>query len=130
MKKFFLFFPLLLWAVMMMAEQALVPAMIVHGTDGNRQVVQLDATDVTDLVVLQTGQSLMVDVPESHVAGLRSITFAMVNAEDISAIESTETPLVRSVEKVIRDGQVIIRLQTHSGSILEYDIKGNKLTTK
>ena len=116
-----------------MAEpiQSLVPAMIVHGTDGNKQVVQLDATDVTDLVVLQTSQSLSVDVPESHVSGVRSIVFAMVAPEEIEeAIENTETPIIRSVEKVVRDGQVIIRLQTQKGSIIEYNIQGNQITTK
>ena len=111
--KLFSFLQLLLWAVMAMAESvpSVVPAMIVHGTDGGRQVVQLDATDVTDLVVMQTGQSLSVDVPESHVSGVRSIVFAMVTPEEIGeAFENTETPIVRSVEKVVREGQVIIRL--------------------
>ena len=133
MNKKLLFLPLLLWAVTVMAEpiQSLVPAMIVHGTDGNKQVVQLDATDVTDLVVLQTSQSLSVDVPESHVSGVRSIVFAMVAPEEIEeAIENTETPIIRSVEKVVRDGQVIIRLQTQKGSIIEYNIQGNQITTK
>ena len=131
--KLFFFLPLLLWAVMVMAESkpSVVPAMIVHGTDGNKQVVQLDATDVTDIIVLQNGQSLSVDVPEYQISGVRSIIFAMVDASEItSAIESTETPIVRGVEKVLRDGQVIIRLQMQNGTILEYDIQGNQLTTK
>ena len=132
-KLFTLFSSLLLWATMMMAApiQSLVPAMIVHGMDGNKQVVQLDAIDVTDLVVLQTSQSLSVDVPESHVSGVRSIVFAMVTPEEIGeAIDNTESPIVRSVEKVLRDGQVIIRLQTQKGSIIEYNIQGNQITTK
>ena len=41
---------LLLCAVTMVAGVTVVPAMIVYGTDGNKQVLQLDATDVTDLV--------------------------------------------------------------------------------
>ena len=131
MNKKLLFLPLLLWAVTVMAEQPKVPAMIVHGTDGIKQVVQLDATDVTDLVVLQTGQSLSVDIPEAQISGVRSIIFAMVAADEITtAIENTENPLVRSVEKVLRDGLVIIRLQTQNGAILEYNIQGNQITTK
>ena len=131
MSKKFLFLPLLLWAVTVMAEQSLVPAMIVYGTDGNKQVVQLDATDVTDIIVLQNGQSLSVDIPESQVSGVRSIIFAMVDASEItSAIESTEAPIVRGVEKVLRDGQVILRLQMQNGTILEYDIKGNQINNK
>ena len=126
-----LFLPLLLWAVTVMAEQSTVPAMIVYGTDGNKQLVQLDATNVTDFVVLQDGKSLSVDIPESQKSGIRSITFAMVASKEIpTAIEEVENPIVRSVEKVVRDGQVIIRLQTQSGTILEYNIQGNQITTK
>ena len=126
-----LFLPLLLWTVTVMAEQPMVPAMIVHGTDGSRQVLQLDATDVTDLVILQNGQSLSVDIPETQNCGVRSIIFAMVSQDEITtAIENAANTLVRSVEKVIRDGQVIIRLQMHSGAILEYTIQGNQITNK
>ena len=126
-----LFLPLLLWAVTMMAEQSLVPAMIVYGTDGNKQVVQLDATNVTDLVVLQAGKSLSVDIPESQISGVRSISFSMVKVDEIpTAMENTEYTIVRSVEKVVRDGQVIIRLQTQNGATIEYNIQGNQITTK
>lgn len=105
--------------------------MIVHGMDGSRQVLQLDATDVSDLIILQAGQSLSVNIPESHVSGVRSIIFAMIAADEIpTAIESTETPIVRSVEKVVREGKVIIRLQMQNGAIHEYDIQGNQLTNK
>lgn len=130
MKRKLLFLPLLLCAVMVMAEQPLVPAMIVHGTDGNKQVVRLDATDVTDIIVLQDGQSLSVDIPESQISGVRSISFAMVDASEITAVESAEVSLVRGVEKVLRDGQVILRLQMQNGTILEYDIKGNQINNK
>ena len=129
MNKKLLFLPLLLWAVAVMAEQNLVPAMIVYGTDGNKQVVQLDATNVTDLVVLQSGKSLSVDIPESQISGVRSISFSMVKVDE-TAVEDTETLLLRSVEKVVRDGQVIIRLLTENGAILEYNIQGNQITTK
>ena len=130
MKKKFLLLPLLLWAVTIMAEasQTSVPAMIVYGTDGNRQVVQLDDTDITDLIVLQNGQSLSVDIPETQVNSIRSITFAMVTANEVAtAMESTKEPIIHGVEKVVRDGQVIIRLQMHSGTIVEYDIQGNQI---
>ena len=133
MNRKILFLPLLLLAVIAMAESkpSVVPAMIVHGVDGSRQVLQLDATDVSDLIVLQTGQSLSVNIPESQVSGVRSIIFAMVAADEIpNAIESTETPIVRSVEKVVREGQVILRLHMQNGAILEYDIQGNQLTNK
>lgn len=134
MNRKILFLQLLLLAVIAMAESKplAVPAMIVHGVDGSRQVLQLDATDVSDLVVLQTGQSLSVNIPESQVSGVRSIIFAMVAADEKipTAIESTETPIVRSVEKVVREGQVILRLHMQNGTILEYDIQGNQLTNK
>ena len=124
---------LLLWTVMVMAEpeQSIVPAMIVYCTDGSRRVVALADTDVTDLIVLQTGQSLSVDIPESQNSGVRSITFAMVAAEEIpTTIESIDNTIVRGVEKIVRDGQIFIRLQTQNGTILEYDIHGNQITTK
>ena len=131
MKKTLFLLPLLLWAVMVMAEQPMVPAMIVQSTNGSRQVVKLDATDVTDLIVLQDGKSLSVDISESQISGVRSITFAIVAVDEITtAIENTEAPLVRSVEKIVRDGQVILRLQMQTGTILEYDIQSNKITNK
>lgn len=133
MNRKILFLPLLLLAVIAMAESkpSVVPAMIVHGVDGSRQVLHLDATDVSDLIVLQTGQSLSVNIPESHVSGVRSIIFAMIAADEIpTAIESTEPTIVRSVEKVVREGKVIIRLQMQNGAIHEYDIQGNQLTNK
>ena len=126
-KRKLFFLSLLLVAVGMMAEPKLVPAMIVHGTNGVKQVVQLDATDVTDLVVLQNGQSLKVDIPEAQVSSVRSITFAMVSSDETNAIENSESPLVRSVEKIVRDGQVILRLLLPDGTTLEYDMRGNKL---
>ena len=133
MKKKFLLLPLLLWAVTMMAEasRTSVPAMIVYSTDGNRQVVQLDDTDITDLIVLQNGQSLSVDISETQVNGIRSITFAMVTANEVAtAMESIKEPIIQGVEKVVRNGQIILRLQMQKGAILEYDIKGNRITNK
>jgi len=78
MNKKLLFLPLLLWAVMVMAEQSLVPAMIVYGTDGNKQVVQLDATNVTDLLVLQAGKSLSVDMFFCRISGLCQVTVVLL----------------------------------------------------
>ena len=133
MKKKFLLLPLLVWAVTMMAEasRTSVPAMIVYSTDGSRQVVQLDDTDITDLIVLQNGQSLSVDISETQVNGIRSITFAMVTANEVAtAMESIKEPIIQGIEKVVRNGQIILRLQMQKGAILEYDIKGNRITNK
>ena len=129
MNKRILFLPLLLIAVAVSAETtSLVPAMIVHGTDGSRQVVELDATNVTNLIVLQSGQSLSVDIPEAQINGIRSISFAMVEASTVPTdIERAEDTLVRSVEKLIRDGQVILRLHMQNGGVIEYDIRGNQV---
>ncbi len=132
-KRRILFLSLLLCAAGMSAQasRSLVPAMIVHGTNGSKQVVQLDATDVTDLIVLQNGQSLSVDIPETQVNCIRSITLAMVDAGNVpTSVERAENALVRSVEKVVRGGQVFIWLLTENGAILEYNIQGNQITTK
>ena len=77
MKKLLLL-PLLLMAVVVMAEQSpsLVPAMIIYDTNGVKNVVQLDVTNLTDLIILQDSASLAVDIPESSISGVRSITFA------------------------------------------------------
>ena len=131
--KLFSSFPLLLCAVMVMAESqpSVVPAMIVHGTDGGRKVVQLEDTDVTDLVVLQIGQSLSVNIPESELSGVKSITFAMIRVDETAtATENTCPHIVHSIEKMIRDGQVILRLQMQNGANVEYDIHGNKIINK
>ena len=130
-KRRIVFLSLLLMAVGMTVQAAVVPAMIVQSTNGQKQVVQLGATDVTDLVVLQSGQSLSVDIPEAQLSGVRSLTFAMVETSEIpTTIENTESPIIRSVEKVLRDGQVFIRLHTENGSVIEYDVRGNIITVK
>lgn len=131
-KRRLLTFSLLLVAAGVMAEApSLVPVMILQGTDGSRQVVGLDAPNITDLVVLKNGQSLSVDIPETQVNCIRSITFAMVDAGNVpTSVERAENALVRSVEKVVRGGQVFIRLLTENGAILEYNIQGNQITTK
>ena len=131
MKRKLIFIPLLFVAIAMSAATpSLVPTMIVHGTDGSLQVVELDATNVTDLIVLQNGQSLSVDIPEAQINGIRSITFEMVAASGVpTAIERAEDILVRSVEKLMHDGQVILRLHTQNGGVVEYDIRGNNVIT-
>ena len=131
MKRKLIIIPLLFVGIAMSAATpSLVPAMIVHGTDGSRQVVELDATNVTDLIVLQNGQSLSVDIPEAQINGIRSIAFAMVAASGVPTdIERAEDILVRSVEKLMHDGQVILRLHTQNGGVVEYDIRGNNVIT-
>jgi hypothetical protein len=108
---------------------SLVPAMIVQRTDGTRQVIRLEATDVTELMVMQTGGALTVDIPESHLRGVRSITFAMVDKADLTAIENNQQSAI-FCQKVLRDGQVLIRLQMPDGTIIEYDMHGNIITNK
>lgn len=128
-KRSTLIFSLLLFAAGLMAETpSLVPAMIVHGTNGSRQVVPLETTAVTDLVVLQNGQTLSVDISGTQISGIKSIAFAMVESSEVPTdIGQAENTLVRSVEKIMRDGQVILRLHMQNGALVEYDMRGNKV---
>ena len=124
-----LIFSLLLFAAGIMAQTpSLVPAMIVHGTNGSRQVMPLETTAVTDLVVLRNGQTLSVDISGTQISGIKSIAFAMVESSELSTdIGQAENTLVRSVEKIMRDGQVILRLHMQNGALVEYDMRGNKV---
>lgn len=128
-KRSTLIFSLLLFAAGLMAETpSLVPAMIVHGTNGSRQVVPLETTAVTDLVVLRSGQTLSVDISGTQISGIKSIAFAMVESSEVPTdIGEAENTLVRSVEKIMRDGQVILRLHMQNGALVEYDMRGNKV---
>lgn len=128
-KRSTLIFSLLLFAAGMMAQTpSLVPAMIVHGTNGSRQVMPLETTAVTDLVVLRNGQTLSVDISGTQISGIKSIAFAMVESSELSTdIGQAENTLVRSVEKIMRDGQVILRLHMQNGALVEYDMRGNKV---
>lgn len=128
-KRRILIFSLLLCAAGLMAETpSLVPAMIVHGTNGSRQVMPLETTAVTDLVVLRNGQTLSVDISGTQISGIKSIAFAMVESSELSTdIGQAENTLVRSVEKIMRDGQVILRLHMQNGALVEYDMRGNKV---
>ena len=77
--------------------------------------------EVTEGSVLYNGKDLLAMAP----------AFSMVKVDEIpTAMENTEYTIVRSVEKVVRDGQVIIRLQTQNGATIEYNIQGNQITTK
>ena len=128
-KRSTLIFSLLLFAAGMMAQTpSLVPAMIVQGTNGSRQVMPLETTAVTDLVVLRNGQTLSVDISGTQISGIKSIAFAMVESSELSTdIGQAENTLVRSVEKIMRDGQVILRLHMQNGALVEYDMRGNKV---
>ena len=128
-KRSTLIFSLLLFAAGIMAQTpSLVPAMIVHGTNGSRQVMPLETTAVTDLVVLRNGQTLSVDISGTQISGIKSIAFAMVESSELSTdIGQAENTLVRSVEKIMRDGQVILRLHMQNGALVEYDMRGNKV---
>lgn len=128
-KRSTLIFSLLLFAAGMMAQTpSLVPAMIVHGTNGSRQVMPLETTAVTDLVVLRNGQTLSVDISGTQISGIKSIAFAMVESSEVPTdIGQADNTLVRSVEKIMRDGQVILRLHMQNGALVEYDMRGNKV---
>ena len=128
-KRSTLIFSLLLFAAGLMAQTpSLVPAMIVHGTNGSRQVMPLETTAVTDLVVLRNGQTLSVDISGTQISGIKSIAFAMVESSEVPTdIGQAENTLVRSVEKIMRDGQVILRLHMQNGALVEYDMRGNKV---
>lgn len=128
-KRSTLIFSLLLFAAGIMAQTpSLVPAMIVHGTNGSRQVMPLETTAVTDLVVLRNGQTLSVDISGTQISGIKSIAFAMVESSELSTdIGQAENTLVRSVEKIMRDGQVILRLHMQNGALVEYDMHGNQV---
>ena len=128
-KRSTLIFSLLLFAAGMMAQTpSLVPAMIVQGTNGSRQVMPLETTAVTDLVVLRNGQTLSVDISGTQISGIKSIAFAMVESSELSTdIGQADNTLVRSVEKIMRDGQVILRLHMQNGALVEYDMRGNKV---
>ena len=128
-KRSTLIFSLLLFAAGLMAQTpSLVPAMIVHGTNGSRQVMPLETTAVTDLVVLRNGQTLSVDISGTQISGIKSIAFAMVESSEVPTdIGQAENTLVRSVEKIMRDGQVILRLHMQNGTLVEYDMRGNQV---
>jgi hypothetical protein len=108
-------------------DSELVPAMVVQMADGSKQVVQLDYTSVTEFSVLCSKGSLAVNVPESNLMGVRSITFAMVNPNEITALEEVQTLEQATSDKVLLNGKLFIRATMPDGKQVWYDIMGLKL---
>ena len=131
MKKFYLFLlSLFLCSVSLptLAQGAeLVPAMVVQMADGSKQVVQLDYTSVTDFSVLCSKGSLAVSVPETDVAGVRSITFAMVKQDDTTtSLEEVSSLDKAKTDKVLLNGKLFIRATMPDGKQVWYDVMGLK----
>ena len=115
-------------SVPLLAQDAeLVPAMVVQMADGSKQVVELDYAQVTDFSVLVSKGSLAVSVPEAEVTGVRSITFAMVNPSDVTALEEVETLEQATSDKVLLNGRLYIRATMPDGKQVWYDVLGNIL---
>ena len=113
-------------SVPILAQDAeLVPAMVVQMADGSQQVVQLDYTSVTDFSVLCSKGSLAASVPEAEVTGVRSITFAMVKQEDITALEDVSSLDNATTDKVLFNGKLFIRATMPNGTQVWYDVMGN-----
>ena len=129
MKKLFLFLLSLFLCSMSMpilAQDAeLVPAMVVQMADGSKQVVQLDYTSVTDFSVLVSKGALAISVPEADVTGVRSIMFAMVNPNEITALEEVQTLEQATTDKVLLNGRLYIRATMPDGKQVWYDVLGN-----
>ena len=128
MKQFILFLlGLCLCSAPILAQDAnLVPAMVVQLTDGSKQVVELDYTQVTDFSVLVSKGSLAVSVPEAEVTGVRSITFAMVNQDEtISSLEEVSSLEQATSDKVLLNGRLYIRATMPDGKRVWYDVLGS-----
>ena len=129
MKKLFLFLLSLFLCSMsapLLAQDAeLVPAMVVQMADGSKQVMQLDCTSVTDFSVLCSKGSLAVSVPEAEVTGVRSITFAMVKQDEITALEEVQVLEQATSNKVLLNGRLYIRTTKPDGKQVWYDVIGN-----
>ena len=115
-------------SVPILAQDAeLVPAMVVQMADGSKQVVELDYTSVTDFSVLCSKGSLAVSVPEADVTGVRSIMFAMVNPNEITALEEVQMLEQATTDKVLVNGKLFIRATMPDGTQVWYDVMGLKL---
>ena len=129
MKRLFLFllslFLCSISAPILAQDAELVPAMVVQMADGSKQVVQLDYTSVTDFSVLCSKGSLAVSVPEADVTGVRSITFAMVKQEDITALEDVSSLDKATTDKVLFNGKLFMRATMPDGKQVWYDVMGN-----
>jgi hypothetical protein len=110
-------------------DAALVPAMVVQMADGSQQVVQLDYTSVTDFSVLISKGSLAVSVPEADVTGVRSIMFAMVKPNEITALEEVQTLEQARTDKVLLNGRLYIRATMPDGKQVWYDVMGRNFET-
>ena len=115
-------------SVPILAQDAeLVPAMVVQMADGSKEVVQLDYTSVTDFSVLCSKGSLAVSVPEADVTGVRSIMFAMVNPNEITALEEVSSLDKATTDKVLLNGRLYIRATMPDGKQVWYDVMGIRL---
>ena len=116
-------------SVPLLAQDAeLVPAMVVQMADGSKQVVELDYTSVTDFSVLVSKGTLAVSVPEADVAGVRSITFAMVKKDETTtSLEEVSSLDNATTDKVLYNGRLYIRTTMLDGKQVWYDALGNIL---
>ena len=114
-------------SVPLLAQDAeLVPAMVVQMADGSKQVVELDYTSVTDFSVLVSKGTLAVSVPEAEVAGVRSITFAMVKKDETTtSLEEVSSLDNATTDKVLYNGRLYIRTTMLDGKQVWYDVLGN-----
>ena len=111
----------------LLAQDAeLVPAMVVQMADGSKQVVELDYTSVTDFSVLVSKGTLAVSVPEAEVAGVRSITFAMVKKDETTtSLEEVSSLDNATTDKVLYNGRLYIRATMPDGKQVWYDVMGS-----
>ena len=116
-------------SVPLLAQDAeFVPAMVVQMADGSKQVVELDYTSVTDFSVLVSKGALAVSVPEAEVAGVRSITFAMVKKDETTtSLEEVSSLDNATTDKVLYNGRLYIRTTMPDGKQVWYDMMGLKL---
>jgi len=128
MKKMSLFLlSLLLCSVSVPAlaeDISLVPATVVQMNDGSRQIVQLSYTSVTDLTVLCSKGALSVSVPEADVKGVRSIRFAMLRKNSLEEVSSWDNA---TIDKVLLNDKIFIRVTLPDGKQVWYDVLGNLL---
>ena len=107
-------------------DSEFVPAMVVQMADGSKQVVGLDYTSVTDFSVLVGKGTLAVSIPESEVAGVRSITFAMIKQDETTtSLEDVTTLEQATSDKVLLNGRLYIRATMPDGKQVWYDVMGN-----
>ena len=113
-------------SVPILAQDAeLVTAMVVQMADGSKQVVQLDYTAVTDFSVSCSKGSLAVSVSEADVTGVRSVIFAMVKQEEVTALEEVLSLDKATTNKVLFNGKLFIRTTMPNGKQVWYDVLGN-----